>query len=162
MVGYKPVNAIKSTVIVQRQLGQQLRTYALASKIMSKSKKRSNEIDSEEELENATKIAKTTDGNFWLYLKADSGNICKIAMKNKAFEKALAEITKNCPLEMEKNKFFISKEILRISCRNDVQQKSLLNLKVIDGHSVTVTLPWALTRTNDEVFNETKQTKPKA
>ena len=122
--------------------------------------KRSSNFDVEEGSENASKIAKKNSyENFWLYLKADSGNICKLAMKNRSFEKSLAETTKNCPIEMEKVKFFISQGMLRISCRNEVQQKTLLDLKNIDGHPVTVTLPWALTKSNknDQVFKESKQ-----
>ena len=80
-------------------------------------------------------------------------------MQNRSFKKSLAETTKNCPIEMVKVKFFISKGILRISCRNEAQQETLLDLKSIDGHPVTVTLPWALTKSNenDQVFKESKQ-----
>lgn len=125
--------------------------------------KRSGNFDLDESVENAPKMAKTnSSGNYWLYIKADSENICKIAMKNRSFEKSLAEITKSCPLEMEKTKFFISKGILRISCRNEAQQDTLAKLRSIDGHPVTVTLPWALTKSNenDHVFHENKQ-KPR-
>ena len=121
--------------------------------------KRSIDFDVDESVENASKIAKTnSDGNYWLYLKAETGNIGIIAMQNRSFEKSLAEITKNCPIEMGKVKFFISKGILRINCRNEAQQETLLDLKRIDGHSVTVTLPWALTESNqnDHVFKESK------
>ena len=60
-----------------------------------------------------------------------------------------------------KIKLFFSKEILRISCRNENQQKSLLELKTINGHNVTVTLPWALTKEKDQVFKDDKQKKQK-
>ena len=105
------------------------------------SQKRSNEFDSDSETEtNASKIPKTTGNTFWLYVKAESGNICKMAVKDKSFKKALAEITKKCPLEMDKIKLFFSKEMLGISCRSENQQKSLLELKTINGNNVTVTL----------------------
>ena len=68
------------------------------------SQKRSNDFDSDSETEtNASKIPKTAGNTFWLYLKAESVNICKLAVKDKSFEKALAEITRKCPLEMEKS-----------------------------------------------------------